>query len=130
QFEYQMMQILPQKTHFYSIHSMKEEIMKYWDRFKLITEKSDRISYDDNERTFEAILNSKKKLLLIPDNIHHLFLYRGQSQEYPTLNPTIYRGNRSVIDIFIDRLKFIEFSNLIKKHPVVEKFEKLNFDVN
>ena len=54
---------------------------------------------------------------LMPGN-QNLNLFRGQkTQNYPLCVAKIYRNNPSEIDIFISRLRQIEFELVLREHP-------------
>ena len=52
------------------------------------------------------------------------FLYRGQDKEYDSVKclPTLYRGNPTDEEIFLERMRFIEFKKLLNSHPIVSGF--------
>lgn len=81
-----------------------------------------------NERnggTFEAVLtgNGDEKYM-IPDVGCMHFLYRGQNKEFIPCKPTIYRGDPSEAEIFLERMRLIVFKRLLHTHPVINHFFK------
>jgi len=55
---------------------------------------------------------------LIPGN-QNLYLFRGQTQDYPSCRAKIYRNNPNEIGIFISRLQQIEFELVLSEHPSI-----------
>lgn len=82
--------------------------------------------------TFEAVLTGKglEKCLIPEVGVLH-FLYRGQNVEVDPCVPSIYRGNPTEAQIFVNRMRLVLFSRLMKSHPVVTQFfERHHFLVN
>lgn len=82
--------------------------------------------------TFEAVLTGKSdEKCLIPEvGVLH-FLYRGQNKEFIPCVPTIYRDNPNEAQVFLQRMRLVQFHRLLKSHPVVTNFfEKHHFLVN
>ena len=82
--------------------------------------------------TFEAVLTGKgdEKCLIPEVGVLH-YLYRGQNTEYESCIPTIYRGDPSDAQIFLQRMRLVQFERLLKSHPVVTGFfEKHHFLVD
>ena len=52
------------------------------------------------------------------------FLYRGQNEEVVPCIPTLYRGNPSDAQVFLQRMRLVQFQRLLKSHPVVTRFFK------
>jgi len=49
-------------------------------------------------------------------------VYRGQTKFYSNCFSSIHRGAPTALEVFIERLKAVEFELLIKKHPFVKGF--------
>lgn len=82
--------------------------------------------------TFEAVLtgNGDEKCL-IPEVGTLQYLYRGQNEEYVPCVPSIYRGNPSEEEIFVERMRLDVFCRLLDSHPVIDRFFKRhNFKVD
>ena len=75
--------------------------------------------------TFEAVLTGKgdEKCLIPEVGVLH-FLYRGQNEEVVPCIPTLYRGNPSDAQVFLQRMRLVQFQRLLKSHPVVAGFFK------
>lgn len=82
--------------------------------------------------TFEAVLTGKgdEKCLIPEVGVLH-YLYRGQNEEVVPCLPTIYRGNPNDAQVFLQRMRLVQFQRLLKSHPVVTRFfERHHFLVN
>lgn len=75
--------------------------------------------------TFEAVVtgNGVEKCLVPQVGTLH-FLYRGQNMEVAPCIPSIYRGNPTDVDIFVERMRLVAFRRLLNSHPVIEHFFK------
>ena len=82
--------------------------------------------------TFEAVITGKgNEKCLIPQVGTLHFLYRGQNQEFTPCVPSLYRGNPSEEEIFVERMRLVVFKRLLNSHPVIKHFfRKQNFKVD
>ena len=73
--------------------------------------------------TFEAVLTGKgdEKCLIPEVGVVH-YLYRGQNEEVIPCVPTLYRGNPNEAQVFLQRMRLVQFHRLLKSHPVVTRF--------
>ena len=127
------MQILPTTNHFKNVSELKKAISECYDNFRLPYERSDinKNFLDPVNNTFEVLLNKQNKKIIIPDSSHYPFLYRGQQKEYNPCLPTLYRNDPTEIQIFIEKLRQIEFKLLLDNHPVVKSFfQKHTFKID
>ncbi len=76
-----------------------------------------------NTRKFIPIEASDGTIRLIPGN-QNSHLFRGQTQDHPSCMAKIYRSNPSEIDIFIARLRQIEFKLVLREHPAIQDIQK------
>lgn len=75
--------------------------------------------------TFEAVMTGKgEEKCLVPQVGTLHFLYRGQNSEFIPCVPSLYRGNPSDEDIFVERMRLVVFRRLLHSHPVVNQFFK------
>lgn len=82
--------------------------------------------------TFETVItgNGQEKCLIPQVGSLH-FLYRGQNQEFVPCVPSLYRGNPSEAEIFIERMRLVVFQRLLNTHPVIKNFfNKHHFKVD
>lgn len=122
------MQILPTTNHFKTVSELKKAISECHDNFSLPYERSDinKSFFDPVNNTFEVLINKQNEKILIPDSLQYPFLYRGQQKEYNPCLPTLYRNDPTEIQIFIERLRQVEFKFLLDNHPVVKSFFQKN----
>lgn len=73
--------------------------------------------------TFEAVEtgNGNKKCLIPQVEALH-FLFRGQSVECIPCLPSLYRGNPTEEEVFVERMRLVVFKRLLASHPVIEHF--------
>ena len=75
--------------------------------------------------TFEAVMTGRgEEKCLVPQVGTLHFLYRGQNKEFIPCVPSLYRGNPSEKDIFVERMRLVVFRRLLHSHPVVNQFFK------
>jgi hypothetical protein len=122
------MQILPNPSHFNSVLELKKSILLYYNYFKLPYERNDinNSFFNPEENTFEVLLGKDSEKILIPDSTQYPFLYRGQQKDIEPCLPTLFRDSPTDIQIFIERLRQVEFALLVEQHPVVKIFFKKN----
>lgn len=96
------------------------------------THANSRLLKEKCSGTFEAVVtgNGQEKCLIPQVGTLH-FLYRGQNQEFVPCVPSLYRGNPSEVDIFIERMRLVVFQRLVNTHPVIKHFfQKHHFKVD
>jgi len=83
-------------------------------------------------KRFEAIdMGKDKDMYLVPEEQQEVFLFRGQGLEFSPCYPSLYRGNPTEPEIFIERMRLIQFSRLLESHPaIIEFFKKYHFHVD
>lgn len=75
--------------------------------------------------TFEAVVTGKgEEKCLIPQVGTLHFLYRGQNQEFIPCVPSLYRGNPTEEEVFVERMRLVVFKKLIDSHPAIKHFFK------
>jgi hypothetical protein len=81
-----------------------------------------------DENIFEAVGFGNSFCNFMPMSTMPYF-FRGQTKDYNSCIPAIYRAsNNNDIDIFINRLRSIEFEMILKKHPAVyDCYTKVDF---
>ncbi|HJH27884.1 MAG TPA: hypothetical protein C5S37_14245 [Methanophagales archaeon] len=76
-----------------------------------------------NTRKFIPVEAPDGTIRLIPGN-QNLYLFRGQPEDDSPCLSKIYRNNPNEIDIFIARLKQIEFELVLREHPAIQDIQK------
>lgn len=112
-----------------SPYALKEAFDRSLKEWLLPFERTDinHASFLPDRDTFEVVDFGSGGLRLFPAEYHYPFFFRGQGQEYYPCMPSIYRrtsDGRSPddIDVFVDRMKIVEFGHLLDSHPVVNGF--------
>ncbi|MST85770.1 FRG domain-containing protein [Hallella mizrahii] len=76
---------------------------------------------------FEAVLTGiGDEKCLIPEEVFPFYLYRGQNEEFIPCVPSLYRGKATEPDIFLNRMRLVEFKHLLDSYPIVDGFFKKN----
>lgn len=121
---------MPPEQHFPNPRSLKDAIFTYQASRLQEWEKADP-RFLPKPGTFEAILSEKTgKFRLWPAALDYIFLFRGQQEfHYPCI-PTLFRGERSADELFIERLKLVEFELMIEEFPTVKFFRSHNYDID
>ena len=113
---------------FATISTLRSSIQKDIEAYELPFEKEDvnKAFFEPNNNTFEAIIlqEGKPQKILIPAANMYPFLFRGQTKDFGKCLPSIYReeDKQSAAYLFLERLREVEFTELIKEHPVVKGF--------
>ncbi len=97
-----------------------------------MTPANSQLMRQNGEGTFEAVLTGRgTEKCLIPEVGTLHFLYRGQNREVEPCIPSLYRGNLSVMGIFVERMRLVVFKRMLATHPVIKGFfRKHNFKVD
>lgn len=104
-----------------------EESKKMRDIAGMMTGINKEIFKQITDGHFEAVLNGNRdEKCLIPEEGFPFYLYRGQNEEVIPCVPSLYRGNPSDIDIFINKMKLVAFKHLLESYPIVNGFFKKN----
>lgn len=118
------------KDKVFTILELKQALYDANDLGKFPYEKQDENDSFFNPPTdsFEAVRvqSETDELVLIPAERQYAFLFRGQRDDYSPCYPTIYRGDPTDVDIFVERMRLILFRDLLDEHPVVKHFFKPN----
>ena len=84
---------------------------------------------DDNFLVTED--HSNHKISLIPCSQSGPFmLFRGQNEYHPICKPSLFRGLPDEDRIVIDRIKQIEFSDIISTHPIIQELTNQHFNID
>ena len=67
--------------------------------------------------------------LLVPCEGQYSALFRGQSKDFSPCVPTLYRGDYTVTDVFVERLRLAVLIELLDSHPVVKEIFIKNLQV-
>ncbi len=100
----------------------RQDPQKEYARHKIIDKNTGKIN-------FESVKTQNGKTILLPYAHDYLRLYREQCENW-SIQASIYRENATDIDIFINKIKLIEFEKLIEKHPGIVDFKDENIFIN
>lgn len=122
---------MPPEMHFDSPNELKEAITLF---------QRSRLSQSVLECThpnmlppkgkFECVRISSGKRILLPTAIDYAYLFRGQGQDYPKNLPTLYRSECSLEQIFLQRLKMMEFQIFLQQLPQISFFKENNYVID
>ncbi len=111
-----------------TIQEVKQKIheSKLWADYAHEQSKNAQKEFAYHIGEFEAILsgNGDEKYLVPESGSLLYYLYRGQNEEYVPCVPSMYRGDPSVAQIFVERMRLVVFRRMLRSHPVVEHFFK------
>lgn len=111
-----------------AVEAFREKNMfDYEKRQDGITEK---LIHTDPEK-FEIIKSERTgKLFVIPAANDFSLLFRGQADEINPCLPTLHRKSPNPLQIFIERLRFVEFEKLLDSHPLVRFYKSKGFTLS
>lgn len=67
---------------------------------------------------------------VIPAANDFSLLFRGQAEEINPCLPTLYRKSPTPLQIFIERMRFVEFEKLLDSHPLVKFYKSKGFTLS
>lgn len=114
----------PSQRHFNSVNELKESFSKTIENYELPFEQNDGNNpiFNPPKDSFEIVINKEGYKVLLPCINKYPYLFRGQGKEYNPCYPSLYRNSRPRIDLFIERLRYIEFVELLKTHPIIQDY--------
>ncbi len=112
---------MPPEQHFNTPGELKKAILKYQE-FRLVEWQKNPV-YLERLGKFEAIANGDGSFTLWPCAVDYAFLFRGQQAFYKKCVPTLFRSEHTPDQLFLERLKIVEFELLAKQYPSVQFFE-------
>lgn len=119
--------LVPPEQHYDSPWSLIEDFARYErERSPLYNEHPELIPSDEK---FEQV-KTHNGYKLIPTSRDNCVLYRGQGVYANPCLPTIFRRNRSEIEIFADRVRAAEFELMLKRFDIIKRFEAAHFEVD
>lgn len=128
-----------------TIEEIREDVKHFNEIHRFGAEKSDypqvKALFELKEDSFEMIRGKESgKFFYFPaQSIYGLQLFRGQHADWPECLPTLYRDRfkdgrfvtPTLLDIFIDRMRLVEFELMLKSHTFVKDwFEPNNIFVD
>ena len=107
-----------------SLKQLKENVAEFYQAgvFECDKQLGPMSPFKAPDNAFEIVSEregSPNKILL-PCEAQYSILFRGQSKDFSPCVPTLYRGDYTETDIFIERLKLAVLMELLDSHPVVK----------
>tara|TARA_Y100000780_G_scaffold228409_1_gene245923 strand:+ start:225 stop:1250 length:1026 start_codon:yes stop_codon:yes gene_type:complete len=68
---------------------------------------------------FHVISCGEGSFKLLPGPEFNSWIFRGQEKFFNPCRPSIYRGDKGKIDIFIDRMRCVQLKHIIYDHPAI-----------
>lgn len=123
---------MPPEQHFKSVDELLDAVAFFQDSRKVT---SDVPGFATPQDKFELLDDNDGHFILLPTSDDYAFLFRGQVKYYPTCVPSLYRtkedgSKRDETEIFVDRMRAVEFELLLKQYPAVKYFEEQHFVVD
>ena len=112
---------MPPEQHFGSPEELLSAINRYQQTRDLV-DRDDRLSLPDG--MFEKLEDGEGRYVLIPATTDLAFLFRGQSAFYKECLPTLQRRVWESLDLFIERMRVVEFELMLKQYPAVQYFSR------
>lgn len=118
-----------------TIRELKQAVEVFREKNKFDFEKqvdsfTEKLIHTDPD-DFEIIRSEENgKLFVIPAANDFSLLFRGQAEEINPCLPTLHRNNPEPLQIFIERMRFVEFERLLNNHPLVKFYKSKGFTLS
>lgn len=110
---------MPPEQHFCSPGELLSAVNRYQQTRELV-DGDDRFCLPDG--MFEKLEDGEGRYVLIPATTDLAFLFRGQSAFYKECLPTLQRRAWEPLDLFIERMRVVEFELMLQHYPAVQYF--------
>ena len=118
---------IPAEQHFNSPEQLLSAIERYQET-RVFGHGDKRFNAPEDK--FEKLAKEDGGYVLMPVASDYAFLFRGQGRfHYPCL-PTLLRTERSPEQLFIERMRIVEFELMLKQYPAVQYFEHERYEVD
>ena len=122
--------VVPAERHYNSYLELVSDIKKF--------EKSRAYLYSEESNSIEVPLNmfeevqdiESNTILLLPTAIDYCILYRGQSEYHNPCLPTLYRKQRTELEMFVEQIRIMEFKLLLDSYPLTKYFYNKKYNVD
>lgn len=118
---------MPPEQHFCSPAELLAEVEKY-QRSREMVGGDERFNLP--EGAFEMLAKGDGRFVLMPASRDYAFLFRGQGGFYSPCLPTLLRRDLDDAHLFIERMRVVEFELMLKRHPAVQFFYSMQFEVD
>lgn len=110
---------MPPEQHFGSPGELLSAVNRYQQTRELL-DGDERFSLPDG--MFEKLEDGEGRYVLIPATTDLAFLFRGQGAFYRQCLPTLLRREWDPLDLFIERMRVVEFELMLQHYPAVQYF--------
>ena len=122
---------MPPEMHFESPNDLRDAIMLFQKSRLSSNEQSCRYpNIMPPNGKFERVRISSGEYLLLPCANDYAYLFRGQGRDYPKNLPTLYRQSKTASELFLQRLKMVEFQIFLQQLPQVQFFELNKYHID
>lgn len=91
---------------------------------------TEKIIHTDPDN-FEIIKSERtNKLFVVPAVNDFSLLFRGQAKEINPCLPSLHRNSPSPLQVFIERMRLVEFERLLDTHPLVKFYKSKSFSLS
>ena len=112
---------MPPEQHFGSPGELLSAVNRYQQTRELL-DGDDRFSLPDG--MFEKQEDWGGRYVLIPATTDLAFLFWGQGAFYQQCLPTLLRREWEPLDLFIERMRVVEFELMLQRYPAVQYFSR------
>lgn len=112
---------MPPEQHFGSPEELLSAINRYQQTRDLF-DGDDRFRLSDG--MFEKLEDGVGRYVLIPAMSDLTFLFRGQGAFYKNCLPTLLRKEWGPLELFVERMRVVEFELMLRKYPAVQYFSR------
>lgn len=112
---------MPPEQHFGSPEELLSAINRYRQTRDLF-DGDDRFRLSDG--MFEKLEDGVGRYVLIPAMSDLTFLFRGQGAFYKNCLPTLLRKEWGPLELFVERMRVVEFELMLRKYPAVQYFSR------
>ena len=112
---------MPPEQHFGSPGELLSAVNRYQQTRELLNG-DERFSLPDG--MFEKLEDGEGRYVLIPATTDLAFLFRGQGAFYKECLPTLLRREWEPLDLFIERMRVVEFELMLQHYPAVQYFSR------
>jgi len=122
--------IAPPEQHYNSFRELEEDFRKYADTRKFPFENDKNNPFKPPVNKFEIVRRNNDSYILLPTSEDYTFLFRGQNNYFGKCSPTLFRKELSDEEIFVERLKCVEFELMLSDMPAVRYFRNNNYYID
>lgn len=119
--------VMPEEQHFNSPKELLDAVGHY-QQTRSFADGDERFNAPEDK--FEKLSKGDGGYVLMPIARDYAFLFRGQGRFYNPCLPTLFRVRRDADQLFLERMRIVEFELMLKQYPSVQYFERERFEVD